>query len=225
MALPVDPQPTKPASGTLADAAEIKSKFDALYAYVIGGQAEADFFKPGSGIYDAYKVLLADTFGFANNTGGGGYAAGDHVPINTLGAGSSSGLGIIASGQDVTDIPKLLLHWVAADHAVTTKTLKMRMRAHCLVNSIAPGVTFKVGLYPVSLSGGLGGRSNITLGAVVAGSQVTFAAPGASSINPGVSGDFTIPADGLYVVGLNLSAGIPAGSTVTFAAQLQARAV
>jgi hypothetical protein len=84
-------------------------------------------------------------------------------------------------------------------------------------------VTLTAGLFPVSSVTGSAGAISATMGAVTAGSTVAFASPSASTVNHGNSGDFTIPANGHYTLGLTLSGNPAVNSHISIAMQLQQR--
>lgn len=108
-----------------------------------------------------------------------------------------------------------------ADYAIPGRTMKLRVRAQCLVNSVATGATLTVGLFPLSSVAGAADNFQATLGAVAAGSTVAFASPGANSTSQNNSGDFAFPSDGYYVLGATSSANIAVQSRTVVSAQLQ----
>lgn len=91
----------------------------------------------------------------------------------------------------------------ATDFTANTRANKLRVRAQ-LISAGAPGaITVTFGLYPVSTFGTTGapGEPTITaLGAVVGGSTVAFATPGANTQLQGNSGDFSAPSPGWFVL-------------------------
>jgi uncharacterized protein YaiE (UPF0345 family) len=104
-----------------------------------------------------------------------------------------------------------------AEYAVTGKTIKLRVRGMVSVGTVTPAVTYTFGLYPLTVS-----SSSIALGTVVAGSAATVA-PATSEIKHSTDGaDFTIPADGIYGLGVTVS-GTPGANANVYAA-LQMRA-
>ena len=98
-----------------------------------------------------------------------------------------------------------LLRLEAADYAISGRTTKLRVRATLTTNGTPPAITFTVGLYPVTSVAGGADVMSVVLGTIDSGSQVSFATPAASSMFEGDSSDFTIPADGYYVLGVSLS--------------------
>jgi len=112
-----------------------------------------------------------------------------------------------------------------ADYSVTSMTTKLRVRGQVLNNGTAwSTVTATFGLYPVTVSGAAGDLT-LTLGTVVTGSTVAIANPSANTVNQGNSGDFAVPADGYYGLGVVLSAAITANAASLLSAHLQVRHV
>jgi hypothetical protein len=136
--------------------------------------------------------------------------------------------GLVLSGEDLSSgapIPQLL-YFDDADHAVPGLTRKLRVRAQVLPNATAPGIiTYTVGLHNVSASAGGADVKSYTLAAAVSGSTVAFVNPTASTPAQNVSGDFAVPADGYYVLGVVTSAAVANNSAVHISAQLQVRNV
>lgn len=116
----------------------------------------------------------------------------------------------------------IVFYFAKADLEVAGKTQKLRVRAQQTTNQTAPAVTLTVGMYPVSaISAG-----SLTVGTVVSGSTVAFASTAANTIAQSNSGDFTIPADGLYIFGVaNSGKTATLGSQHSLAFQLQTRSV
>jgi hypothetical protein len=90
-----------------------------------------------------------------------------------------------------------------ADYTATGMTQKLRVLMQIATNSVSVGtVTFTAGLYPVTVAGA---ASNITytLGTVTPNSNLNpIVNPGTSTFTNQDSGDFTIPADGAYTLGV-----------------------
>jgi hypothetical protein len=145
-----------------------------------------------------------------------GVAAGTYMLLST-------GKEFALSGALLASEGPVLVPIVAADHTVSGLATKLRLRAILACNAAAPGITFTFGLYPVSF-GSTGFSITPTLGTVVPNTTVAFASPGASTENLGVSSEIDLPADGVYVLGVNLS-GTPAASTQFLAAHVQTRHV
>lgn len=113
--------------------------------------------------------------------------------------------------------PWAILLWLdPSDFTANARSTRLRVRA-VAVPSGAPAVTFTVGLYPVATynapGGGVHSRVN-TLGTVVSGSTAAIASPSSGVATKVDSSDFTFPAAGAYVLGVQTS-GTPAASTVT----------
>lgn len=213
--------PSKPytfSAGTPAVASEVNADFDALYAYaaaILGSDiqngtiADTKLASPNNGTYRhlarVSAILHDGQSAFTGGFSGGGFFG--------------SGVNQAATGMDVA-----LLYLAAADFAVAGKTTKLRVRAQALCNDNGFGQTATIGLYPVTSDFGSGPDTiKLTLGTVVSGSTVAFSSLSADSENQGNSGDFTIPADGYYVLGCVLSAAVTSDCRVLLSAQLQQR--
>lgn len=108
-----------------------------------------------------------------------------------------------------------ILEVLSADLALAGRAMKMRLKAGCLVNATAPGITLTVGLYPVGTPVGGVNVFDPAIGTVVTGSTVAFTTPAASSKAAEVSsGTFDMPADGYYVVGVVASGAMATNSVV-----------
>ncbi len=94
-----------------------------------------------------------------------------------------------------------LFYFDDADYAVAGLTPKFLVRAqNPIAGTSSTGYTITVGLYPVTISGG-----NFVLGTVVSGSTVLFSPSAINVVAQGNSGDFTVPADGVYTFGYVVS--------------------
>lgn len=148
----------------------------------------------------------------------GGALTGANTTIVLFTTGGSG----YANGATTSSLALEGLYFDDADYAISSKTQKLRVRAQAIVNTVAPTVTYTVGLYPVSTIAGSGGTITYTAGTVVSGSTATPSVT-TSSVNQASSGDFTIPSDGFYALGV-VASGSAAGTTlVTVNAQLQTR--
>jgi hypothetical protein len=107
----------------------------------------------------------------------------------------------------------------AADHSISGRTTELRLRATLLANSTAPGLTIKVGLYPVTANGGANDKNNVTLGSVI--SEVTFSGTSANSHSVATSSGFSFPSDGFYAIGVSTSGTLANNSLVDLTAELQ----
>jgi len=126
---------------------------------------------------------------------------------------SASGTSIAAGAQQ--------FRLNSADFAQLGKTSRMRINAVCDINPTQAGVTFTVGLYPITGVGGGAAIIGYTLGAVVAGSTIAFANPAINTQTAGTSGLFTMPADGFYLIGVQVSGTTAANSLSSISAQLE----
>ncbi len=161
----------------------------------------------------AYRTIFYTNGGFGQLLGAGTYTL---CPTNTP-------LKNETEFEGVTFIP--YFYFDNADWEVAGKTLKMRLRAQVTTNATKPALKFTAGVYPISSVAGAANKSKYTLGSVVSGSTIEFNEPAASTITPKETADFTIPADGLYVVGCVTSAETTANSRTTIAGQVQVRNV
>lgn len=98
---------------------------------------------------------------------------------------------------------------------------KLRLSSSCGVNDVAPGCTLKIGLYPMGAPSGSNGVWNPNLGAVVAGSEITFTTPGANTTPAETVNDFTAPAAGWYWIAVNASGAMTVNSVVAIPFRLE----
>lgn len=117
-------------------------------------------------------------------------------------------------------IPQLF-HIYGADHSVSGLTAKLRARFVLGVNQVAPAITFTAGLYPASSASSAADQYKITLGTVVTGSTAAFASPAANSTTTTTTSDFSLPTDGLYVLGVVISGAPTADSAGFISGQIQ----
>lgn len=110
---------------------------------------------------------------------------------------------------------------------ITPVPNKMRLLASYATNATAPGNTMTWGLYPVGTPIGGVGIVNPVLGTVVSGSTAAFVTPSLSTKSSAWvnSGDFTVPAAGLYSLGVVASATMAANSAMSFVVRLEFRYV
>ena len=82
-----------------------------------------------------------------------------------------------------------------------------------------------VGLYPINSVAGTNNQHSITLGTVVTGSTVAFTSRTltTNSIHVSTSGDFNLPANGNYALGVNLGGNQVNNSFVGVSAVLRVR--
>jgi hypothetical protein len=135
-----------------------------------------------------------------------------YIPGATAGVysfGIAAG-GLVLSGT-TSSVLIQSLSFAAADYAVSGLTAKGRLRCSILANATAPAITFTFGLYPVTCAGSAG-LSQLTLGTVVTGSTAVITTPPASTPTQAVGSDFTLPADGVYVLGAALSGTVAANA-------------
>lgn len=160
---------------------------------------------------DNYQTILTGS-GYSHTA----LVPGTYAVVPSVAVPPASG----ASSTAWTTCP--MLYFAAADFATASKTQKLRLRAQVLTNATAPAITLTFGLYPITVAGGAGTMA-VTFGTVVSGSTVAHASPSASSITQGNSGDFTIPADGQYMVGVVYSGTLVTNALLSQTFQLQTR--
>lgn len=107
-----------------------------------------------------------------------------------------------------------------ADYTVAGKTTRMRLRVHLLNDEVKAAFKATLGLYPITITGGVGSVT-ATLGTVVAGSTVEFNEVNANTATSGVSTEFTALPAGPYAVGMVNNVKTPANSNLHIGAQLQ----
>lgn len=202
--------------GGPASMTDIQGPFTDLRSAVNGNLDETNV--PNlSAAFTTYKTI---TIGFAAVSfaaaSGGIYAVQYGPPTAT-----DVGFGTAAAAPWL-----VLLYLDPADFNANARTTKLRLRV-AAVPSIAPAMTFTVGLYPVSSytapGGGVHPRVNITAGTALTGSTVAIASPANAALTVATSGDFNFPAAGAYAIGI-LTSAVPAANSVTdFAVTVQMR--
>lgn len=146
-------------------------------------------------------------------------AAGTYWITRGAGTLTASGSGVAASGAGG------VFHLTASRFAVTGKTTKLYVDATVLTNPTAPAMTHTVGLYPVTFSAAGNNQITPTLGTVVSGSTAAIASPSASAATNAASGDFTLPSDGAYILGVTTSGTLASNAAVQIVANLSVRNV
>lgn len=159
-----------------------------------------------------WRVLLAVSGSHTALRGAGTYAFGVGDPLALASLGTLYPLSTI-----FLDPAEL----IAMQGVATT----LRIRAQLYTNDVAPGGNYTVGLHSITRPSvsGTAGQCRYTLGAAVAGSQVTFAAPVADSLLSAVSASFAVPAAGHYVIGLVTTATVASSAHVHLGACLAMR--
>lgn len=204
--------------GTNEDWNHVESNDQAL-ADVINGNIDADNLannavtdaKMASPNNSIYKTLLVASTILSADVAAGTYML--------------SGAGNLPSGGGATAAAFPMIYFDDADYTVGSLTQKLRLRAQVNTNATAwSSVTATFGLYPATFAGGADDLG-ITLGTVVSGSTVAIANPSASTTNQGNSGDFTIPSDGQFCIGVVTSATLTNNARSLLTAQLQTRNV
>lgn len=214
--------PTPEINSGTADWSDVFSNDKALRE-VVNGELDNSNLSGTAGITDANLA--------SPNNSAYRLVAASQQPIRTLKAAGTYFLGNLfeplASGGEVIATSEYranppYFYFDDADFAVAGKTLKMRLRAQAAVNATKPTIKFTFGLYPVTVAGGAGVLT-VTLGTVVSGSTVEINEPAASTVSQANSGDFTVPVDGAYALGVVTSNTMTVNSAVLMSAQLQIR--
>lgn len=181
--------------------------------------SQANLVTAANDLAGQYKTLLVSSCWASTDLGAATYI------IDTWASGSTAPAVSGASLSLTAVKPPKSIYFDDADAVTTTLAQKLRLRAQVNTNATAwSSVTATFGLYPVTFSGGADAFV-VTLGTVVAGSTVAIANPGASTTSQGNSGDFTIPADGQYALGVVTSATLTNNAAALLTAQLQYRSV
>lgn len=172
------------------------------------------------------NVKLASPLGGAHRT----LVTGRGTKNSTNGSGTYFLHGGVPSpsGSTTVGAAPVGYHIIAADYTVASMTTKLRIRATCTVNTVAPSTGYTFGLYAITSVTGTSGNLVYTMGGVVSGSQppaFTTSDLAASSTTVKDSGDFSLPSDGLYLLGFSQSGGQAAGSVVGMHVALQLRHV
>lgn len=175
----------------------------------------------------AYRTLLTAGTTVTNSLGAGTYFLGGQT-VSSAGTGllplpSPGSLTTTVSANIYATAPALI-YFDDADYTVGSLTQKLRVKCQVSANGTQPTITFTFGLYPVTFSGG-STTLTATLGTVIAGSTKAIASPAASSTTQGNSGDFTVPADGQYALGVVTNGTLTTSNASLLTAQLQTRNV
>jgi hypothetical protein len=175
-----------------------------------------------------YGPLLQATMGAAGLKAGSPYALGINTRSDAMpDLGSLHEYRSGVSGEQATiDLQPPILDLAAADYTLEGLTTKLRVRGSMLMG-LAPATskTFTFGLHPITAAGGSADKGDFTLGAAVAGSTCSYAVTTSGIKRGSDSGDFALPADGLYALGVTVSGDIGADRVAMLAAQLQLRHV
>lgn len=197
------------ASGSVTDA-KLQSPNNSAYRTLLNGSG---YF--GAAAAAATYALMGP---YTSATAGSSLLSNGPITTATIMNGANTTSFVVAS------VPNLI-YFDDADYTVGSLTQKLRIRAQVNTNATAwSSVTATFGLYPVTFAGGSNALT-MTLGTVVSGSTVAIANPSASSTNQSNSGDFTIPSDGQFCIGVVTSATLTTNVASLLTAQLQTRNV
>lgn len=166
-----------------------------------------------------YHTILQASGVLSTEAAAGTYILGTSIEGRQM---ALSGGSIIAPN---VSIPLPIFTFDSADYKVENKAGRVKLRAQILVNGTKPALTFKVGLYPLTVAGGIN-EIKVTLGAVaLEGTTVNFIEPAASTATAANGVDLELPANGIYALGVVTTAKLTASSAVQISAQLQRRNV
>lgn len=172
----------------------------------------------------SYRNILASGGPLRRDEGAGTFILAPVVPGTGHDSMQKSGANLFSTEEgNVFSMPPFI-YFDDADYVISGKTLKMRLRAQVAVNATKAAIKFTFGLYPITVAGG-SDILTMTLGSVVSSSTVEINEPAASTVSQGNSGDFTIPSDGAYALGVVTSATLTNLSAALVSAQLQVRNV
>jgi hypothetical protein len=196
---------------------DLNSIFTSLQSTVNGGLDETNV--PNLAAAFTYWKTVAWGGGLTGTAGAGG------TFLMTGGPTANAATGVAAVGAAGT------AGWAfdldPADWTANARTARLRLRARCSVNAVAPATNFVPGLYPVASISAISGSdpSIATLGAVLTGSTVAFTAPAAGSSAAVLSTEINAPAAGPYCFAVVIGGAMAAGSRVSVTVQLQMRQV
>lgn len=208
-----------PSNGTVVDATLHANNYAEIQA-VINGNLDSDNISASADINDSqlasannsvYRTVLRVEGALV-----GGLSANDYQL-------TADGAAVSNSNETAGYMPAGIMYIDPAAFLVSGLSTKYRVLVQLLVNNISQaGRTYKAGLYPISSIAGGNNSLDLTMGTVTTGSEATVAAPAVNSLNQASSSDFTAPAAGHFILGVNVSGGaVPANSRLAFAITLQ----
>lgn len=201
---------------TPASMADIQGPFTDLRTALNGGLDEVNV--PNlSAAFTTYKEIARGFAGQTSASGTGTWA----MPLGAPPVATD-----IAFNNANSAVWAIQLYLDPADYAANARSTRLRVRA-VAVPSVAPAVTFTVGLYPVATytTGASIHPRVATLGTVVSGSTAAIASPAVGVVTKVDSSDFSFPAAGAYVLGIAMVATPAATSVTDIVASLQMRQV
>ncbi len=129
---------------------------------------------------------------------------------------NNSGGAATLSGSSSATTPSFIYISSSDFPSINGKVPLFRISVVLKTNATAPTNTLTFGLYPITAGGGAATVSITTLGTVVTGSNgASQAAPSASTIYNLTSSDFSLPANGTYVIGVVSSVATTAVASFT----------
>lgn len=159
-----------------------------------------------SSAYTSFKVLRNSLADFGASAAAGTYAMSENRP-STITVGSTGAQGIY--------------YFDPGDYTVTSRSTVLRLRVTMSQGNVAPGITFTVGMYPVSGTN----SGSAVLGAVIGGSTVAMLATATNTLSVGSSTEFAAPAAGYYITAFVSSGVSAASSSAQLRAEMQMRQV
>jgi hypothetical protein len=213
MALIVLPHTFADGPGNTASGVQVMDNLNAILAALNGGLDATNLAtaaKPLT-LMAPFRMIHEATAGFAaasqSGVSGLNYFAGGLVA-----SGAASAFGAV---------PPALTTFSAGDYAASGLSPRFRISAFVTANDVSPGISFTVGLYPVTAVTGTGGNPTVTLGTLVSGSATSALSPGTGTA-PGNSGLFAIPAGSPpWAIGVVLSGTPGANSAGVVYARLE----
>lgn len=161
----------------------------------------------------SYRTILDSSGSHTAARVAGTYAIGQGDPLAISGTGTLYPINVIYI--DSADYP-----------TVNGLAPKLRIRAQLFCNDVAPTGTYTFALHPITrpVTSGAAGLCIYVVGAAVAGSPATvISAPVVDSSNQVVGSDFTLPANGHYVIGMVQTGTVAASAHMHISASLQLR--
>lgn len=195
---------------------KVNNSLTAISTWGNGNVLDTDLNSPNNSVR---RVLLQASAWAAGAVVTGDYLVGFQTASPSLyasGTNTTSTFPIWGADSGVSSQPQ--------DFQVANKTATARVRGTMMVNATAPGVTFTLGLYQITATGGGAGLFTLTFGTALAGSTVALATPAIGSRTTVESAAFALPSSAaVYALGVNVSGGtMAANSMVQITSQLLA---
>lgn len=157
-------------------------------------------------LVQSLRCRLDSTVGVA----AGVYATGDGAPANPIAGASNQ--------NQVRPFALELSEW-----EIYAKELLFMLEFRFVCGDVNPGVNVFASLFPITGMAGTVALPTLTAGAEIAGSRTPTRATVANAVSaPDQSGGFEVPAAGVYLIGLTISAGMAATSYISMLGRLAA---